>query len=188
MPRPSCPTRARPLPEPLESDPVSYPQAGMTVHYLSARSDRYEPDELAEVEAAPAVDPEDARARTLRGHDLVSRDEAESLAQARSAYHRAIEPDRDFPEPYWTLARTDRGDPASGDEAFRWLEAGRRLLPLDAQMALDLASLRIERGEYPQARRLLDPIARSRESAGRSNAQGLLQALEREEKAEKSVR
>jgi tetratricopeptide (TPR) repeat protein len=179
----------------LENDPASArARAGLAAVALAS-------DDLdtaaAHLETALEVDPNSEWAHTLYGNLLIRRaDEhnaatksqlAAELEQARSEYARAIQLDAKVPEPYWRLATTFRGDSSAIEASIKWLESARRLQPLEPRLSLDLASLRVERGQFAEARRLVEGLTDGHGRAARDEARVLLRRLERLELEAKRV-
>jgi tetratricopeptide (TPR) repeat protein len=115
------------------------------------------------LERAEALAPDAEWVHTLRGNLSLARARASENAQraaqleaARAAYRRAVERQPAVPEPYFRMAQTYLLDDPASEDALEWLLAARELSPKVPQVMLELAALKLERGETEHVQALLD--------------------------------
>jgi tetratricopeptide (TPR) repeat protein len=117
------------------------------------------------LQRAEALAPDAEWVHTLRGNLLLARaresanaERAAQLEAARAAYRRAIEDRSAVPEPYFRMAQTYLLDDPASEEAIEWLHAARELSPKLPQVMLELAAVKLERGDTQDVRALLDQV------------------------------
>lgn len=154
---------ARLFKQSLEHDPQNGRSlAGLAGVRLRA-GDLEEADAL--LQRAETLAPEAEWAHTLRGNLLLARarrsENAERAAQleaARASYRRAMERQPLVPEPYFRTAQTYLLDDPASEAALEWLHAALNVSPKLPQVMLELAAVKLERGDTQDVRKLLDKV------------------------------
>jgi tetratricopeptide (TPR) repeat protein len=157
------PSAARLFEQSLEHDPENgHSLAGLAGVRLRA-GDLEEADNL--LQRAEALAPEAEWVHTLRGNLLLARahrsgsaERAAQLESARASYRRAIELGSSVPEPYFRMAQTHLLDDPASEAALEWLQAALDLSPKVPQVMLELAAVKLERGDTQDVRALLDKV------------------------------
>jgi tetratricopeptide (TPR) repeat protein len=157
------PSAARLFERSLEHDPGN----GRSLAGLAAVQLRAGDLEKAEalLRRAEALAPEAEWVHTLRGNVLLARahqsEDAERAAQleaARGAYRRAMQHGPGVPEPYFRMAQTYLLDDPASEAALEWLDAALDLSPKVPQVMLELAAVKLERGDAQGVQALLDKV------------------------------
>ena len=158
---------ARLFKQSLERDPHN----GLSMVGLAAvrlRAGNFEEAD-ALLRRAEAIAPDAELVHTTRGNLLLARAHrsggdtgdaarAARLEAARISYRRAIELQPAVPEPYFRIAQIYLLDDPASEPALEWLQAALDLSPREPQVMLELAALKLERGDTQDVQRLLDKV------------------------------
>ncbi len=157
------PSAARLFEQSLEHDPQNVRSlAGLAAVHLRAGELEKAHDLL---QRAEALAPDTEWVHTLRGNLLLARaqhsgraERAAQLAAARDSYRRAMELRPSVPEPYFGTAQTYLLDDRASETALEWLQAALNVSPKVPQLMLELAAVRLERGDTQGVQALLDKV------------------------------
>jgi tetratricopeptide (TPR) repeat protein len=157
---------ARLFQQSLERDPRNgLSLAGLAAVRLRA-GDLKEADAL--LRRAEAIAPDAESVHTTRGNLLLARahqsggdadaERAEQLEAARASYRRAIELRPGVPEPHFRMAQSYLLDDPASEAALEWLQAALDLSPREPQVMLELAAVKLARGDTRDVLWLLDKV------------------------------
>ena len=157
------PSARRLFEQSLEHDPENGRSlAGLAaVHLRAGRLEQAE--EL--LQRAEALTPDTEWVHTLRGNLLLARarqsgnaERAAQLEAARASYRRAMELQSAVPEPHFRTAQTYLLDDPASEAALEWLQAALEVSPKVPQVMLELAAVKLERGDTQGVQALLDKV------------------------------